>query len=127
MAMSDYLENAVLNHVLVNTPFSSPTNVYLALFTSDPTDANTGTEVSGGGYERQKVTFGTASGGTVTNTKDVVFPETTAAWGTVTHFGLYDAATGGNLLFHGALPYSVDVEASQQIVIRAGNLSVSMD
>ena len=127
MAMSDYLENAVLNHVLVNTPFSSPTDVYLALFISDPTDANTGTEVSGGGYERQKVTFGTASGGTVTNTEDVVFPETTAAWGTVTHFGLYDAATGGHLLFHGALPYSVDVEASQQIVIRAGNLSVSMD
>lgn len=127
MSMSDYLENALLNAVLRNTPYTSPSQVYVALFTSDPTDAGTGTEVSGGGYARQSVTFNAPSNGQVTNAADILFPVATASWGTVTHVGIYDAATGGNLLFSGALTTSKTISANDQLKIAAGSLSISLD
>jgi hypothetical protein len=127
MSMSDYLENALLNAVLRNTPYTSPSQVYVALFTSDPTDAGTGTEVSGGGYARQPVTFNAPSNGQVTNAADILFPVATASWGTVTHVGIYDAATGGNLLFSGALTTSKTISANDQLKIAAGSLSISLD
>jgi hypothetical protein len=127
MSMSDYLENALLNAVLRNTPYTSPSQVYVALFTSDPTDAGTGTEVSGGGYARQPVTFNAPSNGQVTNAADILFPVATASWGTVTHIGIYDAQTGGNLLFHGALTTSKTISANDQLKIAAGSLSISLD
>jgi hypothetical protein len=126
MSMSDYLENALLNAVLRNTPYTSPSQVYVALFTSDPTDAGTGTEVSGGGYARQPVTFNAPSNGQVTNAADILFPIATASWGTVTHVGIYDAVTGGNLLFHGALTTSKTISANDQLKIAAGDLSISL-
>jgi hypothetical protein len=127
MSMSDYLENALLNAVLRNTPYTSPSQVYVALFTSDPTDAGTGTEVSGGGYARQAVTFNAPSNGQVTNASDILFPVATASWGTVTHVGIYDAQTGGNLLFSGALTTSKTISANDQLKIAAGSLSISLD
>ena len=127
MSMSDYLENALLNAVLRNTPYTSPSQVYVALFTSDPTDAGTGTEVSGGGYARQAVTFNAPSNGQVTNAADILFPVATASWGTVTHVGIYDAQTGGNLLFSGALTTSKTISANDQLKIAAGSLSISLD
>jgi len=127
MSMSDYLENALLNAVLRNTPYTSPSQVYVALFTSDPTDANTGTEVSGGGYARQPVTFNAPTNGQVTNASDILFPVATASWGTVTHVGIYDAQTGGNLLFSGALTTSKTISANDQLKIAAGSLSISLD
>jgi hypothetical protein len=127
MSMSDYLENALLNAVLRNTPYTSPSQVYVALFTSDPTDAGTGTEVSGGGYARQPITFNAPSNGQVTNAADILFPIATASWGTVTHVGIYDAQTGGNLLFSGALTTSKTISANDQLKIAAGSLSISLD
>ena len=97
---SNYLENALINAVLRNTSYTSPTTVYVALFTSDPTDAGSGTEVSGGSYARTSITFGAPSNGVTTSNADCTFPQATASWGTVTHIGLYDASTSGNLLFH---------------------------
>jgi len=94
-ALSDYLENKLLDHALGTAAYTMPT-VYVALYTSDPTDADTGTEVSGGGYARQTVTFNAASGGSASNAGDITFPQATADWGTITHIGLRDAATGGN-------------------------------
>jgi hypothetical protein len=127
MSMSDYLENALLDAVLRNTPYTSPSQVYVALFTSDPTDAGTGTEVSGGGYTRQAVTFNAPSNGQVTNASDILFPVATASWGTVTHVGIYDAQTGGNLLFSGALTTSKTISTNDQLKIAAGSLSISLD
>ena len=75
---SDYLENALINAVLRNTSYTSPATVYVALFTSDPTDAGTGTELSGNGYARTAVTFGSPSNGVTTNSADVTFPTATA-------------------------------------------------
>lgn len=112
---SNFLEDAVLNHVLRGIAFPTLTNVHVSLHTADPTDAGTGTEVSGGSYARVSVTRNTSnwdapadvSGAQQTaNNGAITFPTPTANWGTVTHFGLFDAATSGNLLYSGALTTS---------------------
>ena len=125
-AMSDYLENALINAVLRNTAYTSPSAVYIGLFTTDPTDAKTGTEVSGGAYARQAITFGAPTNGVAYNSADVTFPVATASWGTVTHIGIFDAATSGNLLFHGTLTNSKTISADDQLKIVAGNVSVTL-
>lgn len=105
MGKTDYLENALLNHVLRNVSYTSPATVYVGLFTAAPTDAGGGTEVSGNGYARKAVTFGAPSTpGTVSNSAEVTFDTATpSGWGTITHFGIFDALSGGNLLRWNAL------------------------
>lgn len=125
-AMSNYLENALINATLRNTTYTSPALVYVGLFTTDPTDAGTGTEVSGGSYVRETVTFGAPSNGVSTNSADVEFDQATANWGTVTHFGIYDASSAGNLLYHGALTSSKTIETGDILKITTGNLSVTL-
>lgn len=132
-ALSDYLEAALLNEIFNNTNLAPPTT-YVALFTSDPTDAGSGTEVSGGSYARVQVnpnggsspTWDSAAvdapGYKVANTHDITFPAATAAWGTVTHFGIFDAASGGNLLYHGALDTSKAVGSGDTFKFAAGDL-----
>jgi hypothetical protein len=126
--MSNYLENALLNGTLNGTTYTAPTNVYVALFTSDPTDAGTGTEVSGGSYARTEVTFATASGtsGNVLSDADCTFPQATGTWGTVGWIGIYDAATSGNLLYHTALDTSKTIESGDIFKIASGSLSVTL-
>jgi len=125
-AMSNYLENALVNATLRNTTYTSPTTVYVGLFTDDPTDADTGTEVSGGSYARQSASFDTPSNGASTTDADITFPTATGNWGTVTHFGLYDALTSGNLLYHGALNNSKIIQTGDIFKIETGNLTVTL-
>lgn len=101
-ALSNYLENKLLDVVLSRGSYTAH-DVFIGLFTTDPTDAGTGTEVSGGSYVRQPVTFTAASGGAAGNTADIFFPVASSDWGTITHFALFDAKSGGNMLFHAAL------------------------
>lgn len=126
--MSDYLENALLNATLNGATFTSPAAVYVALFTSDPTDAGSGTEVSGGSYARKAVTFGTATGtgGSVSNDAAVEFDQATANWGTITHIGLYNASTSGDLLYHSALTASKAIDTGDVFKIGIGNLTVTL-
>ena len=124
-AKSDYLEDALLNHVLRNTAYVSPITIYVALFTTLPSDDGTGgVEVSGGSYARQTVTFAAPSGGQVANSGAVTFPVATAGWGTVVGMGLYDAVTGGNLLYYGALATSKTVGSGDQIAFASSALTV---
>lgn len=124
--MSNYLENALVNAVLRNTAYTSPTTVYLALYTTDPTDADTGNEVSGNAYVRQSVTFGSPSNGATTNTAAVEFPQATGSWGTVAYVGLRDASTSGNLLFHTALDASKTIATGDVFRVAIGSLSVTL-
>lgn len=124
---SDYLENKILNHVLRNTSYTPPTTVYVGLFTTDPTDAGSGTEVTGGSYARQAVSVTTSTAGIVTSSADVTFPQATASWGTVTHIGLMDALTVGNLLMHTPLTSSKTIDTGDILKISSGNLTVSLD
>ena len=123
---SNFLENALINAVLRNTTYTSPATVYVSLYTTDPTDADTGTEVSGGSYARTAVTFGAPSDGVSTNSADVTFPTATASWGTVSHIGIHDASTSGNLLFHTPLDTSKTIDSGDIFKITTGNLSVTL-
>jgi hypothetical protein len=124
--MSNYLENALINVTLRNTAFTAVASPYVALFTSDPTDAGTSTEVSGGSYARTAVTMGAPSNGVSTNSADVTFPTATGTWGTVGWIGIYDASTSGNLLYHTALDVSKTVTSGDIFKISTGNLSVTL-
>ena len=124
--MSNYLENALINVTLRNTAYTTPTTVYVALYTTDPTDADTGTEVTGGSYARTSVTFAAPSNGVTTNSADVTFPTCTLAWGTVTHIGIRDASTAGNLLYHTPLDASKTIDLGDIFKITTGNLSVTL-
>ena len=124
--MSNYLENALINATLRATTFTSPATVYVGLYTADPTDAGTGTEVSGGSYARQSVTFGAPSNGVSTNSAAVEFPQCTSTWGTVSHIGILDASTSGNLYYHTALDSSKLIETGDVFKIAIGNLSVTL-
>lgn len=123
---SNYLENALINATLRNTAYTSPTTVYVGLFTADPTDANTGTEVSGGGYSRKSAAFSAPSNGVTSNSADITFDQATANWGTITHIGIYDASTAGNLLYHSALTSSKTIETGDIFKIATGSLVVTL-
>lgn len=108
MQISNWLSAQLLNTTLRSIPFDPPGQIYLALYTSDPTAADTGTEVSGGGYVRQPITFAApvveTGKQTAKNTTDIEFPIATADWGLVSHVALRTAATGGNLLWSTPVP-----------------------
>lgn len=125
-AMSDYLENAILNATLRGQAWTAPATVYLALYTADPTDAKTGTEVSGGAYVRQAITFNAPVNGVAISSPDVLFPIASASWGTVTHIGILDASTVGNLLYHGALTNTKTIASADQLKIAAGDVSITL-
>ena len=126
--MSNYLENALINATLRNTSYTSPTTVYVSLWTSNPTDAGSGTEVSTSGtsYARTAVTFGAPSDGASTNNADVTFPTATASWGTVGWIGINDALSSGNLLYHTALDTAKAIDSGDIFKIASGNLSVTL-
>jgi hypothetical protein len=124
--MSNFLEDALINATLRNTTYTSVATVYVSLWTSDPTDAGSGTEVSGGSYARTAVTFGAPSNGVTTNSADVTFPTATGSWGVVGWIGINDAATSGNLLYHSPLDTSKTIDSGDIFKISTGNLSVTL-
>lgn len=103
---SDFLENEILDHVIGNAAYTAPATTHIGLYTVVPTDAGGGTEVSGGAYARVAFTnnatnWPAASGGAKSNGVAITFPAPTANWGVVVAFGIFDAATAGNLLYWG--------------------------
>ena len=124
--MSNFLENALINATLRNTSYTSPAVVYLGLYTSDPTDADSGSEVTGNAYARQAITFGAPSNGVTTNTAAIEFPQATGSWGTITHIGIEDALTSGNLLYHSPLDASKTIATGDVFRIAIGSLSVTL-
>ena len=124
--MSNFLENALVNATLRNTTYTSPATVYVALFTTDPTDAATGTEVTGGSYARTSVAFAAPSNGAAASSADCTFPTCTSTWGTVSHIGIFDASTSGNLLYHTPLDTSKTIETGDIFKIASGSLTVTL-
>jgi hypothetical protein len=124
--MSNYLENALINVTLRATSYTAPTTVYVSLWTSNPNDDASGTEVTGGSYARTAVTFAAPSNGVTTNSADVTFPTATASWGTVGWIGINDALTTGNLLYHTPLDTSKTIDSGDIFKISTGNLSVTL-
>lgn len=126
MSFSNTFETRVLTWVFTNSSATRPTAWFVALYTGAPNDAGGGTEVSGGAYARQAVTF-SVSGDTATNTGAIEYPTATAGYGTVTHVGIFDASTGGNLIAYAALTASKTIETGDVLRLPAGDLDVTLD
>lgn len=134
-AASNYTENKVLDHVLGTTSFSAPSTVYLALFTNTSGNAATNLEAgtitdevttSGSAYGRQSIAFGSASGGSASNSATVTFSAATSNWGSITHVAIMDASTSGNVLFWGAVTTAKTIESGDTFQVSSGNLSISL-
>lgn len=123
-AMSNYLETALINAVFGNTAYAPPAAVYAALFTSDPTDAASGSEVLEASYARQLVTFVPSVGGATGNSDLVTFGPAEATWGSITHFAVFDALSGGNMLVHGTLTLPKTVLLGGLLVFSVDSLRI---
>jgi len=124
---TNYLENKLLDHVLRNVTYTSPTTVYVGLFTTAPDDTGAGTEITGNSYARVSVSVTTASAGAVTSSANVTFPQATGSWGTISHMAIFDAATSGNMLMYTELTTSKVIGNGDIFQISSGNLSVTLD
>jgi hypothetical protein len=102
-----------------------PTAWHVGLHTSNPDEDNSGTEVTGGSYARTSVAF-TVTGNSADNDAAVEFPVATGSWGTVTHFGVYDASTSGNLIAYAALDTSKAVGIGDTLRFAAGDLVITL-
>jgi len=126
MSLSNTFETDVLEWLFTDTSVTRPTAWYVGLFTTDPTDAGTGTEVSGGSYAREAATF-SVTGDTATTTAAIEFPTATASWGNITHVGIYDASTAGNLIAHAALDTAKAIDTGDVFRIPTGDLDITLD
>lgn len=126
MSFSDYAENLALRTIFTTGAIVRPAALYAALFKTDPGETGTGTEVSGGAYVRMPITF-TVAGSVATQTATIDFPTATAAWGTITHVGIYDAAVGGNLIDYGAVPTSRSIQVGDIVRLAAGAVTISLE
>jgi hypothetical protein len=133
-ALSSYLENRLADHVLGDTPYNAPNSVFLALFTSNPTENGTGTECGspGSGYARVEITNNSANwpsavAGIKSNGTRITFPAWASTWGTVTHWGLYDAVSGGNLLMFGAVVSSFTPATGDTVTVDPGGIDITFE
>ena len=126
MSFSNFLETELLDHVFANNAYTSPTNVYVSLHTANPDEDASGAEVSGGGYVRQAGSF-TVSGNTATTDAAIEYPTATADYGTVTHVGIWDASTSGNMLAYAALTASKTISSGDVFRIPTGDLDITLD
>lgn len=124
MSLTDYGETYVLGLIKKEKTY------YLGVLTALPTDSTDGTEVTGGAYARQAITFAAPVSGdpsSMTNAAAIEFPTATAGWGTVVAWGVYDAATGGNLVWYGTLSTAKELSANDTIIVHAGDLKLTLD
>jgi hypothetical protein len=128
MSFSNTTETHVLNYLLTSASVTRPTAWYLALYTSNPAEDNSGTEVStsGTGYARRSASF-TVSGNSASNTSEIEFPTATASFGTVTHAAVFDASTGGNMIAYGALATSKTIDTGDVMRVPASDFNTTLD
>jgi len=127
-ALSDHAESLLLDWLMTNGSATRPTAWYVALYTAAPSDSGGGTEVSGSGYAREAVTFAAATspGGTTSNSGAVSFTASGGDWGSITHIGIHDALSGGNLLWHGAMTASKTVADGDTLEFSIGNIDLTI-
>ena len=126
-SFTDYLEDKILKHVFTNTSYTSPTTVYVGLFTVAPSDTGGGTEISGSGYARKSAAFTVSGTGTLaTNSAAIEFDAATGAWGTVVAIAVFDALTTGNMLAWADLTTSKTIATGDILRIPSGDLDITL-
>lgn len=122
--LTNYAENKLLDHILGTAAYTMPT-VYVSLYTVAPTDASSGTEVTGGSYARQAVSFASSTGGATSNTANIDFTGMPAC--TVVAIGVTDALSSGNILVYGSLAANKTLDAGDTLRVSTGDLDISID
>jgi hypothetical protein len=126
-SFSDYLEDKLLKHTFTNTAYTSPTTLYVALYTAAPTDTGGGTEISGSAYVRTAVSFSVSGTSTLcTNSAAVEFAAATGAWGTIVAIAIFDASTAGNFLAWSDLTTSKTIATGDIFRIPVGELDITL-
>ena len=129
---SNYAEAALLNNFFKGAAYTPATTTYLALYTSNPQETDVGVEISvtGTGYARQAITWGTVTTDSgyiaIKNSADINYSAATIDWGLITHFGIRDASTGGNLLAYGPVEVSANITAGNEYSILANNMIIRL-
>jgi len=118
--LSTYSEEILLDALLALAP------TFIALFTDDPTDANTGTEVAAASYIRKAITL-VRTDSSLNNTNSVSFDESTEAWGTVTHCAIFDSETGGNQIINETLVNTKSIGVGETMTFPIGSLPFTLD
>jgi hypothetical protein len=127
MSFTNFLETEILDHVFAGAAYTAPSTKYLALFTAiSDGEAGSVTELSGSAYARQSVAF-TTSGNTTSNNAAVEFPTATGSWGTVTHVGVYDASSSGNLMAYATLSSSKAIATGDVFRVPSGDLDITLN
>ena len=126
MDFSNYLADALIDATVRKTTYTTPTQAYVALYTSDPTKDNTGTEVTGVTYTRLAVTMDAPTDGVTQNTNEMEWAVATTVWGTVTHVGIMDTAVAGNLLYFAELIEPKNITIGDQFQITPANLKLTL-
>lgn len=124
-AMSDYLELKFLDHFTGTASTSAPSAVYLGLSTGSMGDDNSGTELTGNNYSRKAITFASASSGSIASNAAVEFNAASGSWGTVSHWAIYDASSGGNQLFHGSFTVAKAIGSGDILKVASGSLTIT--
>lgn len=119
---SAYLRSKIVKHVKGEASFTMPSNLYLAIYSSDPTINDTGTEAAGGSYARQLLSFAAESNGSAFSNTSESFTMPAGSW---THWGIRDASSGGNLMYFGAFDIKIDTAAGGTIPINSGDISIT--
>ena len=126
MSFTNFLETEILDHVFAGAAYTAPSQHYLGLFTAAPGEAGGGTELSGSAYARRPVDFST-SGATTSNDAAIEFATATGSWGTVTHVGVFDAATSGNLMAYATLSSSKAIATGDVFRVPSGDLDITLN
>ena len=126
MSFTNFLETEILDHVFAGAAYTAPSTKYIGLFTAAPGETGGGTEVSGNAYARQSMAFAT-SGDTTSNNAAVEFPTATGSWGTITHVGIFDAATSGNLMVYATLTASKAIASGDVFRVPSGDLDITLN
>ena len=133
-SLTDFLENALINHLFRATAYTAPTTLYFRLNTTTCSDAVSGTEVTGGSYLRVAYVSGTTawaatsgSNGTTSNSNAIAFATPTVSWGTVLSFELMDALSAGNSLICQALTQSKTINIGDTVTFPAASVTVQID
>jgi hypothetical protein len=126
MSFTNFLETEILDHVFAGSAYSAPSTLYVALYTAAPGETGGGTELSGGAYARQTVAFTTA-GNTTSNNAALEWATATNNWGTVTHVGVFDAATSGNLMAYATLTTAKTIDSGDVFRIPNADLDITLN
>ena len=126
MSFTNFLETEILDHVFAGSAYTAPTTKYVALYTATPGETGGGTELSGSAYVRKAIAFAT-SGNTTSNNAAIEFPTATGSWGSVTHVGVFDALTSGNLMAYATLTSAKTIDSGDVFRIPTGDLDITLD